>query len=212
MNRNLEKQALVLYKNYFDKSSFLHNRTRPLGDIAEITMGQSPKGSSYNTEGKGEVFYQGRGEFGYRFPTRRLFTTEPKRMAEENDILLSVRAPVGDINIANERCCIGRGLGALRSKNGFSSYLLYTMLTYKKLFDSYNSEGTVFGSIGRDSLNNLLIPYHSLEHIEQFDTIVKQFDKTIRTNFEENQRLVCLRDMLLPRLMSGELDVSILEY
>lgn len=81
-----------------------------LSDIATITMGQSPSGSSYNEESVGEVFYQGRAEFGFRFPTRRLFTTEPKRMAEPGDVLLSVRAPVGDLNVAYEKCCIGRGL------------------------------------------------------------------------------------------------------
>ena len=79
-------------------------------------MGQSPKGDTYNEEGVGTVFFQGRGEFGFRFPTRHLFTTDPKRMAQSNDVLMSVRAPVGDLNVAYEPCCIGRGLGAIRSK------------------------------------------------------------------------------------------------
>lgn len=73
-------------------------------------MGQSPKGDTYNEDGNGSVFYQGRAEFGERFPTYRLFTTDPQWMAKENSVLMSVRAPVGDINVAYEEGCIGRGL------------------------------------------------------------------------------------------------------
>ena len=76
---------------------FIHNASAQwaegvLSDVADITMGQSPKGDTYNEEGIGTVFFQGRGEFGFRFPTRRLFTTDPKRMAQSNDVLMSVRA------------------------------------------------------------------------------------------------------------------------
>lgn len=87
-----------------------------LSDIADITMGQSPSGSSYNEDGIGTIFFQGRAEFGFRFPTIRLYTTEPKRMACANDTLMSARAPVGDINVAHTDCCIGRGLAAIHSK------------------------------------------------------------------------------------------------
>ena len=84
-----------------------------LSNIADITMGQSPSGSSYNEDGNGTIFFQGRAEFGFRFPTVRLYTTEPKRMACTNDTLMSVRAPVGDLNVAHVDCCIGRGLAAI---------------------------------------------------------------------------------------------------
>ncbi len=179
-----------------------------LSDIADITMGQSPSGSSYNEDGTGEVFYQGRAEFGFRFPTRRLFTTEPKRMAVENDVLLSVRAPVGDLNVAYEKCCIGRGLGAIHSKEGNSSYLLYTMFALKPQLDVFNGEGTVFGSINRDALNAMPIDIPQRELITQFETVVRPMDDLIRANYEENCRLQLLRDSLLPHLMSGEIDVS----
>ena len=125
-----------------------HNFTKGKhADIANITMGQSPKGSSYNENGIGEIFYQGRAEFGYRFPTRRLYTTEPKRIAKTGDILMSVRAPVGDINVAYEPCCIGRGLSAIQNKDKNSSFMLYTMFSLKSELDISNGEGTVFGSI-----------------------------------------------------------------
>ena len=92
INENLERQAMALYAEMFLNSSNNDVTSGTLSDIAVITMGQSPSGSSYNEDGIGEVFYQGRAEFGFRFPKRRLFTTEPKRMAETGDVLLSVRA------------------------------------------------------------------------------------------------------------------------
>jgi len=179
-----------------------------LKDIAEITMGQSSSGSSYNEDGTGEVFYQGRAEFGARFPTRRLFTTEPKRMAESGDVLMSVRAPVGDLNVAYERCCIGRGLGAIHSKTGHQSFVLYTMFALRPELDVFNGEGTVFGSINRDALNNMPITIPSAEDLDSFESVVSPMDAMIRRNYEENCRLQVMRDSLLPRLMSGEIDVS----
>ncbi len=182
--------------------------TGTLKDIAEITMGQSPSGASYNEDGTGEVFYQGRAEFGARFPTRRLYTTEPKRMAAAGDVLLSVRAPVGDLNVAYERCCIGRGLGAIHSRSAKSSFILYTMLALKPKLDVFNGEGTVFGSINRDALCNIPVFIPPEQKIDAFERIVSPMDDMIRNNYEENCRLSALRDSLLPRLMSGEIDVS----
>ena len=160
-----------------------------LSDIAIITMGQSPNGKSYNEQGEGEVFYQGRAEFGSRFPTRRLYTTEPKRMAETGDVLLSVRAPVGDMNIAYEKCCIGRGLAAVHSKTGNSSFLLYTMFGLKTQLDVFNGEGTVFGSINREALAAMPVQIPSNEAMAQFEKMVRPMDDLIKTNYEENCRL-----------------------
>ena len=174
-------------------------------------MGQSPSSSSYNENGVGEVFFQGRAEFGFRFPTRRLFTTEPKRMADAGDVLLSVRAPVGDLNVAYERCCIGRGLAAIRSKNNHQSFVLYTMFSLEKQLDVFNGEGTVFGSINRNSLNDMPILIPSENTIEEFERIVAPMDAIIHNNYDEICRLQEIRDHLLPCLMSGELDVSDLD-
>lgn len=208
INDNLQQQAQALYAEYFIDAPELKSSMGTLSDIAIITMGQSPSGSSYNEDGTGDVFYQGRAEFGFRFPTRRLYTTEPKRIAEAGDVLLSVRAPVGDLNVAYERCCIGRGLGAIHSKDGYSSFLLYTMFALKPQLDVFNGEGTVFGSINRDALNSIPVEIPSIDVIRHFEAVVRPMDNLIRTNYEENCRLEALRDNLLPRLMSGELDVS----
>lgn len=201
----------MLYEEMFLNNSDADITAGTLSDIATITMGQSPSGSSYNEDAIGEVFYQGRAEFGFRFPTRRLYTTEPKRMAESGDLLLSVRAPVGDLNVAYERCCIGRGLGAIHSRNGYQSYVLYTMFALRPQLDVYNGEGTVFGSINRDALNSMPIDIPSAEKIAQFEAIVRPMDELIRTNYEEICRLADLRDSLLPKLMSGEIEVSNIE-
>lgn len=208
INDNLQQQAKALYEEMFLTNADETTTSGTLSDIATITMGQSPSGSSYNEDGIGEVFYQGRAEFGFRFPTRRLFTTEPKRIAEANDVLLSVRAPVGDLNVAYERCCIGRGLGAIHSKDGNSSFVLYTMFALRPQLDVFNGEGTVFGSINRDALNTLPIEIPSADKIADFEAIVKPMDQFIRSNYEEICRLESLRDSLLPKLMSGEIDVS----
>lgn len=208
INDNLQQQAMALYASMFLDNPALESTAGTLKDIADITMGQSPSGSSYNEDGNGEVFYQGRAEFGYRFPTRRLYTIEPKRMAEAGDVLLSVRAPVGDLNVAYERCCIGRGLGAIHSRNGYQSFVLYTMFALRPQLDIYNGEGTVFGSINRSALNDMPIDIPSEDAIAAFEAIARPMDDMIRSNYEENCRLQELRDSLLPRLMSGEVDVS----
>lgn len=199
---------MTIYSSMFLENSGFPITPGTLKDIADITMGQSPRGSSYNESGDGEVFYQGRAEFGTRFPTRRLYTTEPKRMANADDVLLSVRAPVGDLNVAYERCCIGRGLGSIHSKTGHRSFLLYTMFTLRSQLDVFNSEGTVFGSINRNALNDMPIGIPSNEAIMAFEEAVRPMDDLIRLNYEENCRLQELRDLLIPRIMSGEIDVS----
>ena len=182
-----------------------------MSDIADITMGQSPSGSSYNEAGNGTIFFQGRAEFGFRFPSVRLYTNEPKRMAQSNDTLMSVRAPVGDLNVAHTDCCIGRGLAAIHSKSNRQSFVLYTMFSLKEQLNVFNGEGTVFGSINRNSLNDMPILIPSDDILDEFERIVAPMDLTIRNNYDENCRLHFLRDTLLPRLLSGELDLSTIE-
>lgn len=211
INENLEQQAKAIYQQMFIENTSSDWVEGCLRDIADITMGQSPSGSSYNEDGIGTIFFQGRAEFSFRFPTIRLYTTEPKRMAYANDILMSVRAPVGDLNIAHTDCCIGRGLAAIHSKTNHQSFVLYTMFSLRKQLDVFNGEGTVFGSINRNSLNDMPILIPSDEPIEEFEKIVAPMDAAIRNNYDEICRLQAVRDSLLPRLMSGELDVSSLD-
>jgi type I restriction enzyme S subunit len=221
INANLEAQAQAVFKSWFvDFEPFKDGRfvdselgripkgwrVKTLGEIATVTMGQSPDGSSYNESGDGVVFYQGRAEFGWRFPKNRLFTTQPKRMAKKGDILLSVRAPVGDINAANENCCIGRGLAAINSDN--SSFVLYLMKSLKEQMEQYNSQGTVFGCINKNDLNGLKIIIPPASTIEKFEGLCSCIDKTIFNLEIQSRSLAIIRDTLLPKLMSGEVEVG----
>ena len=179
-----------------------------LADVANITMGQSPDGSSYNENGEGVIFYQGSTDFGLRFPRIRQYTTAPSRYANKGDILMSVRAPVGALNIANNNCCIGRGLSALSSKIGSMTHLYYLMNDFRLKFERMNSAGTTFGSITKDELLNLpvVIPIKSI--ISGFEKVCDPiFDKQMVIG-EEINALTRLRDELLPLLMNGQASVN----
>lgn len=178
-----------------------------IGDCYDVVMGQSPKGETYNENKQGMLFYQGRAEFGWRFPTPRLFTTDPKRIAEQNSILMSVRAPVGDINIALEKCCIGRGLAALQHKSKSLSFGLYQIQSIKSELDLFNGEGTVFGSINQANLKNIQIINHDEKFIQLFEKYLSSCDSKIMNNKIENNALKEIRDLLLPRLLSGEIQL-----
>lgn len=178
-----------------------------LRDIAHIVMGQSPPGESYNLGGEGCLFFQGSTDFGWRFPTARQFTTQPTRFAKEGDILLSVRAPVGTMNIAPSDCAIGRGLSALRSKTEHDTYLWSVMSYFKQIFDRRNADGTTFGSINKDDLHALMVVMPEAVIVESFEDKVRAGNKMIATNQKQNQELTTLRDWLLPMLMNGQVTV-----
>jgi type I restriction enzyme S subunit len=161
-------------------------------------MGQSPDGSTYNTNRIGTVFYQGRAEFNARYPSRRLYTTDPKRMAGAGDILLSVRAPVGDLNIATESCCIGRGLASLSSDYPYFLYYLLKLNQHK--LAQFNGEGTVFGSINSKSLKQLTVKIPNTVVIQEFNNFISPNEKLMLNNFHENNRLIAIRDNLLSSL------------
>ncbi|TNR34464.1 restriction endonuclease subunit S [Escherichia coli] len=179
-----------------------------LSQIANITMGQSPAGESYNEDGIGTLFFQGSTDFGWLFPTPRQYTTSPARMAKKGDILLSVRAPVGDMNIANADCCIGRGLAALNSKSSSDGFLFYVMKYFKKVFNRRNAEGTTFGSMTKDDLHSLQVVCPEPGLLKRYDDIVSEYNKMIFTRSLENQDLIKLRDWLLPLLMNGQITVK----
>ena len=179
-----------------------------LSEVANIVMGQSPDGTSYNEDGMGMVFYQVRTDFCTRFPTPRVYTTAPTRFAKEGDILLSVRAPVGDLNIAMEDCCIGRGLAALNSKLGSQLHLLYTLSGFKQIFDVMDGNGTTFGSITKDTLFEMKVAIPHSELLKAFEEAVSPIEQKIRACEIESRELSELRDWLLPMLMNGQATVA----
>lgn len=173
-----------------------------------LTMGQSPPGSTYNEDGNGIPFYQGRKDFGFRYPTRRVYCTAPKRFAEKGDTLVSVRAPVGDVNMVEEKCSIGRGVAAIRHNTGSRSYTYYTMQSLQKVFSRYEAEGTVFGSINKTDFQTLSQLRPSNEVIEAFERLTYSLDQSIENNEKESRTLAQTRDTLLPKLLSGEILVD----
>ena len=220
INHNLEEQAQALYKSWFvdfepfKDGKFVNSElglipegwhVGTLSELAKITMGQSPSGSSFNEEGNGFIFYQGRTEFGFRFPSIKLFTTDPTRFSAPKSILMSVRAPVGDINVSKKRCCIGRGLASIEPYIESYSFVLYTVKSQSEQLDMYNGEGTVFGSINRKELEGLSVIVPPEDIINSFNELVTPFDTKIEELSDENDNLQIERDTLLPQLMSGSL-------
>ena len=179
-----------------------------LSDIANIAMGQSPAGETYNENGNGMIFYQGCTDFGTRFPVPRVYTTAPTRFAKSGDILMSVRAPVGTLNVAIEDCSIGRGLAALNSKIGSQLYLWYTLAGFKQLFNVLDGNGTTFGSITKDTLYETKVVIPNPVLVKSFEEIVQPIEQKIRIIEEENRELTKLRDWLLPMLMNGQATVE----
>lgn len=176
-----------------------------VGREFHLVIGQSPPGDTYNENCNGMPFFQGRRDFGWRYPANRVYCTDPKRLASKGDTLLSVRAPVGDVNKATSDCCIGRGIAALRHKSGCEAITYYSALNLSRLFESFDSEGTVFGSINQKNLKALGIVVASRAVIEIFSSVAGAVDLQIE-NIEEQVRTLSLsRDALLPKLLSGEL-------
>ena len=159
-----------------------------LKNIANITMGQSPKGSSYNDKGEGRPFLQGNKTFGRLYPFIDKWTTEPTKIGKKGTVLMSVRAPVGDLNIANQDVCIGRGLCSIEMKNGNNEYLYYLLKnTIKEI--KIKSTGTVFASINKKELEEIkVIDFDRKEQIK-IAKVLSKIDKKIELNNQINDNL-----------------------
>ena len=234
INDNLEAMAKQLYDYWFVQFDFPNEEGKPyksscgamvwneklkrkipqgwsngiLSDVANITMGQSPDGSSYNEDGEGIIFYQGSTDFGLRFPDIRQYTTSPSRYANKGDILMSVRAPVGALNIANNDCCIGRGLSALSSKIGSMTHLYYLMNDFRLKFEGMNSAGTTFGSITKNELFSLPVIIPTKSVFSEFEQVCEPIFYKQMIIGEEINALTKQRDELLPLLMNGQASVN----
>jgi len=208
-NKTLEAMAETLFREWFIESAEEDWEEGTLQDEFNFTMGQSPLGSTFNEDGEGTPMYQGNRDFEFRFPTNRVYTTAPKRFALKFDTLISVRAPVGAQNMANEKCCIGRGVAAFRYKSN-SEFYTYTYFKMRSLMDEikkFNDEGTVFGSIGKSDFEKLNIVLPPSELVEKYQKKVKPIDDKVILNCGQITKLEKLRDTLLPKLMSGEIKV-----
>ena len=215
----LEEAAQRLYKEWFVDLRFPGQKNtkivdgvpegwdeKTLSQVANVIMGQSPKSEFYNSEKKGLPFHQGVGSYGVRFVMDDIYSTSYTRIAEPDSILFSVRAPVGRLNITKNKVVIGRGLAAINQTDGCQSYLYY-LLKNRFFKDNIVGNGSIFASVSKDELLNqkFLIPERNL--MTQFEKIVSHMDKQIENLDSKNKKLIEARDRLLPKLMSGEVEV-----
>jgi type I restriction enzyme S subunit len=180
-----------------------------LKDITDIIMGQSPPSSTYNTNKVGLPFYQGKKEFGDLFPTPEKYCSEPKKIAESNDILISVRAPVGPTNICKEKSCIGRGLAAIRTKEKIKKYYLFYYLKYFVFNLIEKSTGTTFNAISKDTLEGFKVSLFSLleqqQIIQEIKSRLSVCDKVEKTVEQNLSKIEYLRQSILKKAFEGKL-------
>jgi type I restriction enzyme, S subunit len=166
-----------------------------LGEIANINMGQSPKSDTYNNEKIGLPFFQGNRTFGRLYPTIDTYCSNPLKTADKDDILFSVRAPVGDINYSPERVCIGRGLCSIKSKYGNQTFLFY-LLNFIKQEIINKESGTVFGSVNKNTLEGIKLSIPDLPTQSAIAEILSSLDDKIELNNKINQELENLAQTL----------------
>jgi type I restriction enzyme S subunit len=223
----LEEMARAIYREWFVQFRFPGHEdvplvdsplgpipdgwtVRPLVEVADLTMGQSPKSEFYNSEGEGKPFHQGVADFGRHYPTHRKFCTVDARLAHDGDVLVSVRAPVGRINLADTTLVIGRGLAAVRSTTGQQSFLLASLREVFAEEDSMGG-GTIFNAIGKRELEQVPVvqPPDALATVAN-DRLAPLF-QLIRSLTFTGRELAAIRDLLLPKLVTGQIDVSHLD-
>ena len=160
-----------------------------LENIALIVMGQSPPGETYNDRGEGLPFFQGKADFGDQYPTPRKWCSAPNRIAEPSDILLSVRAPVGPINVAREKSCIGRGLAAIRANPTYAehAYLRFFFKCMEPIL-SLQGQGSTFAAIKRNEIAELQVPLPSLSEQRRIVEILDQADSLRRLRTEADAK------------------------
>lgn len=151
-----------------------------LSEIGKITMGQSPNSSSYNEERRGIPFYQGNADFGEKYPSERVWCEEPKKIAYPEDILISVRAPIGALNYARTECCIGRGLAAIRIEDEFLRNYVFHLLKARNGELNRKGTGSTFKAIGKNVLEEILVPVIDRGEQECAMRIMDNLEETIR--------------------------------
>jgi type I restriction enzyme S subunit len=220
----LEEMAQAIYREWFVNFRFPgHEKVKMVGsslgeipdgwgtstlsDLCHITMGQSPKSEFYNEEGEGLPFHQGVADYGARFPSDRIYCKVENRIAEAGDILFSVRAPVGRLNITTKKIVIGRGLCGIRSKTGQQAFI------FQQLVDQFKEEdqmggGTIFKSVTKQDVFGIKMITPSAELIEAFETIVNPIFRDLEVLTNKNKNLRQTRDLLLPKLISGQMEIN----
>lgn len=180
--------------------------TLKLKDCCTIIAGQSPESKYYNTSGEGLPFFQGKADFGELYPTIRVYCSQPTKIAEKDDILLSVRAPVGPTNLAPCQVCIGRGLTAIRPSDALNLKYVLSFFRYFEAQLQQKGTGTTFKAITQDIIKNLEIPVPPLEEQERIvariEELFSQLDSGVETLQKTKQQLAVYRQAVLSESFS----------
>jgi type I restriction enzyme S subunit len=209
--RVLEAMAQSVYREWFGKVDV---KSLPRGwemkkliDACDIVMGQSPASEFYNEDGNGLPFHQGVTDFGDRFPTDRVYCTVENRIAEKGDVLFSVRAPVGRINIANKKIVIGRGVSAIRSKTASQTFVFQQLKEQFQEVDMMGG-GTIYKSVTKEDMHGIKFLLPTKDMIDKFEEFAKPIFQELEILTMKNANLRRTRDLLLPRLVGGR-DVAL---
>ena len=178
-----------------------------LGKLCVVTMGQSPPSSTYNTDKNGLPFFQGKAEFSDLYPVPKKWCSKPTKKAENGSILISVRAPVGDVNIANQHCCIGRGLAAIEY-DACPRFIFYFLKHSKSELEKL-STGTTFKAISKHTILNysLFIPSLDLQHciVAKIKELFSELDNGIESLKKAREQLKTYRQAVLKYAFEGKL-------
>ena len=177
-----------------------------LKDVCSIIMGQSPESSSYNEDGEGVPFFQGNADFGEVYPCVRVWSNEPKKMASTNDILISVRAPIGALNYAKEDCCIGRGLAAITPSSRVNLKYIYYLLRAKNFELNSKGTGSTFKAIGKSVLEEILVPMLSIGEQVKIVSKIESAEGIIR---KRREQLLELDNLIKSRFVELFGDINI---
>ena len=215
----LEEAARLLYREWFVRFRFPgHEHVKIIGDLpekwerrtlvelAEVVMGQSPKSQFYNEVGDGLPFHQGVTDYGFRFVSHRIYSTAVTKLAEAGDILISVRAPVGRINITRDKIVLGRGLAAVRSRTEHRSFLLYALKNHFYAEDIIGT-GAIYAATNKKELEGQILIEPRKIVLAEFEKQARDIDQNIENLTTHNEKLAQARDLLLPRLMNGQIAV-----
>jgi type I restriction enzyme S subunit len=183
-----------------------------LGDtsIVKLVMGQSPPSSTYNKEGEGLPFLQGKAEFGEIYPKPILHCSEPMKIAEKNDLLLSIRAPVGDVNLATNKYCIGRGLAAIRAKNEKLDHIfLFNYIRMSSARFEMLSTGSTFKAIRKGEIEKFIIPLPGINEQKKIAQILTSIDDKYRLEIKRKEKLQNIKKGLMNDLLTGHKRVHV---
>jgi len=226
-NEILEKTAMAIFKSWFidfepfrscpeqerGNYEFVYNEelgreipkgweVKKIGDVAEVIMGQSPPSKFYNEEGIGIPFIQGKGQLGKYTPESTVFCSCDGKLAKLCDVLITVRAPVGELNLADKEYIIGRGIAAIRSI--YWAFLYIHLISNKDLLKSFE-KGTTYDAITKEDLENFLILFPPSPILQSFHSLVEPLFQKIILNQKQIMTLRKIRDTLLPLLVFGKL-------